>query len=274
MKQTTLRAAAATCIALAPLHAGAVTFVLDFTSTQTLSTFTTTGFDSSGFSFGAATDAQIQNDILEAVREDFLDYPTSDIDPNSPLAPGKELDIDIVLGSGGVYTGTDPLYYFVGIGSTTSTTGLGVGFVGSYNNILQVGTTTAMTFTNNVANILNTQCNSLNGYDGLINSIVGTTSHEIGHNLSLLHPNVTATEPNPGESAYGILATGASPVNMPNSERCVDRAFSYDNFATLIDNVGTRDLPDTPAPVPLVGSGALLGSALLAFGAMRRRRQV
>ena len=83
----------------------------------------------------------------------------------------------------------------------------------------------------------------------MANAIGGTLSHEIAHGLGLDHPG--GIQSNPGDSAYGIMATGASPTSMPNSQRLLNRAFSDVNMQTLVNNVGLRSIP-VPEPSTLL----------------------
>lgn len=93
----------------------------------------------------------------------------------------------------------------------------------------------------------------------------GTISHELGHRLSLLdHPS--GAQANPGASAYSIMGTGASPTNMPNDQRILDRAFSYAEFDQLITAVGTQE---TSVPEPRVFW--MSGVGLLVLVGMRLR---
>ena len=81
----------------------------------------------------------------------------------------------------------------------------------------------------------------------MANAIGGTLSHEIAHGLGLDHPG--GIQSNPGDSAYGIMATGSTP--MPEAQRLLNRAFSDVNMQTLVNNVGLRSIP-VPEPSTLL----------------------
>jgi PEP-CTERM motif len=100
-----------------------------------------------------------------------------------------------------------------------------------------------------------------------INLLAGTLSHEIGHSLTLAHPNGMLA--NPGASSFSLMATGAAPSSMPNAERIKDRDFAYSEFASLIQNVGLRDVV---SPVPEPETYAMMLAGLLCVIGLARTR--
>ncbi len=258
----------------------ALTFVLDFSSTGTAETIfnsdsnvTTDAFDPSAFgsSFNFNT---ITNAVLTGVRNDFKAFPTIGTDTSSTLADGKELDIDFEIGSVGTApSNLDTSYYFVKVGErdTTDPVTAAAGFLGhacydcvgratSTRPPINPGTLVGSVLTDIIATIMHDPTDLTE----IANLLIGTISHEIGHTLSLNHSTMV---PNPGESNFSLLGTGAT--GMPNSERLVDRAFSYTDFATLIATVGTRDV----TAVPLPASVYLFGFSMALLGFMQRRKR-
>ncbi len=43
---------------------------------------------------------------------------------------------------------------------------------------------------------------------------------------------------------------GSGATAMPIGQRVLEREFTYDNFGTLLDSVGVRDVASAPVPVP------------------------
>lgn len=243
--------------------AAALTFGLQFVTGPTLDTFSvgTTAADYSGFGFSGMSTAQIQQSILDAVIADYLAYPTVGENPLSPLQNGLGLNIDFILTTNTLAPlNADPEYFFVAIGNGTT----GESFLGQacYACVRTAagggasagaGTLIGSILVDNIASLAGLATTNAQR----IQLLAGTIAHEIGHALSLVHPN--GMQANPGASPYDLMATGAEPTNMPNSERVKDRAFSYTQFDQLIGAVGTRDfaVPE-PAGMWLSGMGVLL----------------
>ncbi len=253
--------------------APAATILLNFVSAPTkdiLGTGTTAA-DFAPFAFTTLTDPQIREASLAAVRADYLSFPNSAADALSPLPRGMELNLNFELRTATTPPADppanhDPEYYSVAIGTGTT----GDGFLGySLGSAIRdrsgagpnSGTTTATIIgsilTNNIASLADLATTDAQR----INLLAGTIAHEIGHALSLEHPRGPA--PNPGQSPFSIMSTGAAPSNMPSQERTTDRAFSYAEFAQLIAAVGLRAVP-TPGTLALLSLGGVI--------ALRRRR--
>ncbi len=230
-------------------QAQALTIVLDFVTAPTTDIFgiTTSSANYSPFGFIGLSTVQIQQSVLFAITQDYLGYPTVGQDPLSPLPNGKQLNIDFLMSTGlGAPTNGDLEYYFMAVGDDTGSHPglLGQACLSCIRNAVGVGP-------NGAANHAIVGSILVDNIDDLAplastnvqrtNLLAGTTSHEAGHSLSLDH--APSTLPNPGESAYSLMATGGSPTNMPNSQRILDRDFAYSEFAQLIAAVGLRDAP-------------------------------
>ncbi len=252
-------------------QAQALTFVLDFVGVARTDIFGT-GTNPANFApygFGL-TLAQIQQATLAAIRTDYLGYPTVGTNALSPLPNGKELNINFELGTVGNAPGNGDLeYYYMAIGdNTTGGSFLGQACFGCVRNGGGGGPFTANSGI--VGSILTDNIATLAGLASTdaerINLLAGTVSHEIGHTLFLDHPN--GQQPNPGASLFDLMASGAAPSNMPNDQRILDRAFSYDDFGILIAAVGTRDVSAVPEPAVLW----LFGTGIVLLMGLRWRR--
>lgn len=290
--QSSLRAVAASGLGLALMcapvrDANALTMVLDFSSTATDVFGQRTGaFNATPYGFDTLlTLTEVTSAVLAAVEHHYLDYPTTSEDPLSPLPNSKILDINFVIGTYATGPGNgDSEWWTIKIGSGISgsaatnssiygqaclscarTAGGAPNYYG-----LAYGSLIGSIFTDHIDDIAYQAAND----NQLINLIAGTISHEIGHTLSLDHPGAQAA--NPGDSAWGLMGSGAT--SMPNSQRFLQREFTYTNFGLLMTSVGLDDVvvPADPVTVPepnilhLLGLGLL---ALLAAGGKGGRRQ-
>ena len=237
----------------------ASTIILDFTSNTSTNIFgvSTNAFDSAAFGFTSLSQGQAINSIFDTVIDDFFGY----VYPSLP--PGKELDLDFEIGTvgNGPRNGDNEYSYFtLGNDYQDKTGSLGHACLScalSDNITYSTGAVVGSIFTDNLLNLAQLALTD----EDRINLIAGTTSHEIGHALSLPHPS--SAETNPGASSFGLMGTGASPTSMPNGERILDRAFSYSNFDKLIAAVGLRDIS---VVVPEPGSVILLLMGLILLG--------
>lgn len=265
-------------LGMAPIqNAQALTMVLDFFSDSTDIFGERTGaFDYSTYGFDTMNDTQVREALLNAVIDDFLGYPSNAANASSTLPAGQELDIDFMFGTVGLnYSAYDSEWWFFKIGSGISGTSYSANALGAacYECVrkangaanffsLPNGSLVGSIFTNTIDNLVNPGHSDTQ----LLNLIAGTISHEIGHTLSLEHPGSALA--NPGASAFDLMATGAAPTSMPNTERFKDRDFAYSNFNQLIGAVGLRDIPGS---VPEPGALGLLGLGFLALALARRR---
>jgi hypothetical protein len=249
----------------APKPAQALTVVLDFVSgattdafgvgtlPETFSTWGFTGLDLNG----------VRNAVLGAVVNDYLAYPTFGANPLSPLPNGKQLNINFVISNGQTPPSNgDSEWYYMAIGDANPNQGfLGQACLGCVRNSSGVstvanGTIFGSTLTDSIASLLSLATSDAQR----INLLAGTVAHEIGHGLTLVHPNSALA--NPGASTFSVMATGAAPTSMPNIERTKDRAFAYTEFASLIQSVGLRDV----SPVPETGTTLMLAMGLVMLG--------
>ena len=119
-----------------------LTLVMDFLDPGQASITDFTGavvtpFDPTNFGFTSGDFNLVTNSVLQAVRDRYLNIPTSDVDPNSPIPPGMALDIEFVIGETGVRpAGVNGEFYTALIGDTTNP--LVPGLLGISNGIGQL----------------------------------------------------------------------------------------------------------------------------------------
>ncbi len=276
MRLNFLKAAAAGAFIALSSPASALTFVLDFDTLGSTDIFgsTTNAFESAPFGFSGLNDTQIKQNVLQKVEDHFRQYPTVGLNPSSPLPVGQELDIDFVIGSiGNAPSNMDSEFFFLQIGTAVpANPGLfGQACLSCVRNAAGFGPNFGVSNGAVVGSVYTDAISSIAGLaadnDQLFNLIAGTASHEIGHSLSLEHAGAQA--PNPGESAWGVMGSGATA--MPSSQRVLDREFTYAKFEQLIGAVGLRDVQGAPNPVPLPAMGWALFAVVAGFGAYGRR---
>lgn len=273
-RSAALGAGMAAFLLLAALPAQALTVVLNFVNVATTDRNNVGTLPETFASWGFTTlDLNgIRSATLAAVQQDYLGFPTAATHALSPLPAGKELNINFTFSNGLTGPGNgDSEWYYMAIGDANPNQGfLGQACLGCVRNASGVstvanGTIFGSTLTDSLgsASLL-----ALATTDAQrINLLAGTVAHEIGHGLVLPHPNGQLA--NPGQSLWSVMATGASPSNMPGAERVKDRAFAYSEFAQLIQSVGLRDV--TPIPEP--ASALLLALGLFAVTWMVRARR-
>lgn len=257
-----------------PRDADALTISLDFVSGTTIDLFgvATTPADYSGFGYTGLTTTQIQAGILTAVTHDYLGFPSMGVDAASPLPVGRELNINFVMASSATAPSNgDTEYYHVAIGTKIGAHDfLGQACLSCVRDEFGNGPGFGVTNGRIVGSILVDNIAALAALATTdaqrINLLAGTISHEIGHLLSLPHPGTAL--PNPGQSIFSLMATGASPPAMPNNQRVLDRDFAYTEFDQLIGAVGLRDT--SPVPEPATLTLLALGSLLIALRTGRR----
>lgn len=201
-------------------------------------------FDVTNFGFAAAQYDIVTNAVLDTVRNYYRQIPTATQDVRSSIPDGMELDIDFVIGDNGVAPSNGATeYYVMNIGDTTagSTAAGGLALLGAIrdangngpNSVVNgddTGTVYADTLTTfgplSPANAFDIRAQSLSDAPAYAASALTSgnltftrralglvVSHEIGHNLSLVHVDdtgaVTPTGANP------IMGTPAPPFLLP-----------------------------------------------------------
>ncbi|MGB3555076.1 MAG: hypothetical protein WBA25_10595 [Jannaschia sp.] len=246
---------------------GALTIVVDFDGTKDLFGEGLTPFDPAPFGFETKAPTDLPARILDVARDHYLDFPDGAEDPLSPLPVGMELDIDLKLGRAETAPANgDTEYYAMTVGGGGNGA-YGMAYDGSIRpgTMLRDGDIFGTTFSSALAPIAAGATSDAER----TRLVAGTIAHELGHALFLFHPD--GPRANPGGSPFDLMATGAPPTFMPNSERFRDREFSYGDFGELIDAVGLREVQI--APVPLPAPLAMLGGALLVLVGVRRRQR-
>jgi len=224
--------------------ASKLTVVLDFKSPGEPTTVDIFGnqvgtLDVTAFGFPTSAFNTVANSVLAEVDRDYHGIPTKDKLSSSPIPACKELAIDFVIGN----IGTPPSngateYYYVQIGEDLSGVGaLGVAGLAVVRNAIGAGPNSGVSTGDVVGSIFS---DTIQGMGGLSPSnalssgnlvfttfaLAGTTSHEIGHTLSLTHmAKAGAVTPT---GAPPIMGTGA--IDMPNQDRIGDREFALSGF--------------------------------------------
>jgi hypothetical protein len=277
---------AAAAAGMAPQPAQALTIILDFTqvsitedtgAVEDRATLTTADFSDWGFT-GLDLNG-IKSAVLTSVNTAYLAYPTMAADTLSPLPSGQRLNLSFELGTvgDGPSNGDADFYYFgVGQGTNPAQDFLGQACYGCVRSPddsgvprAPVGSIVGVNLTNNLQGLTDLAATDTQR----INILAGTIAHEFGHSLFLDHPVAlpyTGSLTNPGtESLYSIMGTGADPTGMPDEERVKARAFSYAEFGTLMETVGTVPITAVPEPSALALLLAGLGTVVVAA---RRKR--
>ncbi len=251
-----------------PAHA--LTVLLDFVSGPTTDLFGVgtipESFASWGFTGMSLND--VREATLDAVMQDYLAYPSVGTNASSPLADGYQLNIRFEWSNGQTApTNGDTEWYFMAIGDAQPNEGfLGQACLGCVRNASGVssaanGSIVGSVLTDTISGLLSLATSN----EQRINLLAGTVTHEIGHTLNIRHPS--GQLPNPGESLWSVMATGASPSLMPSAERVKDRAFAYSEFGLLIQSVGV-----TPIPEPSTWLMLALGLAAVGWRARATQR--
>jgi hypothetical protein len=274
-KKGAMTAAVALSLGLATdRDAEALTVLLNFVSGPTtdrnnVSTLPET-FASWGFTGMSLTD--VRNATLAAVQNHYLGYPSFATNALSPLPAGYELNINFEWSNGQTApVNGDTEWYYMNIGDANPNQGfLGQACLGCVrnsagNSTVANGTMFGSSLTDTISGLLGLATSNAHR----INLLAGTVTHEIGHGLSLVHPSGQA--PNPGASLWSVMATGASPSLMPSTQRILQRDFSYVEFNTLINRIGTREV--MPIPEPSTYLMLALGLVALAWRTQAVRRQ-
>ena len=251
----------------------ALTIVLDFWEpgqgalVDPLFNFDIDPFDVTNYGFAATDFDLVTNAVLDTIRGHYHDIPTVGQNGLSPIPDGQALAIDFVIGDLGIAPSNGAAeYYTLVLGDTTANTGgvLGVAFGNSVrdangngpngNGIFNggLGEQFSQVYTNVISTLPGlTPANALTSgnLEFTRQAIAGTTSHEIGHGLSLLHLDANGAITPTG--AAPIMGTGA--IDLPLQQRILPREFAFSgtnaqaggatqtHVQQLVDAVGLRD---------------------------------
>ncbi|WP_166824326.1 Calx-beta domain-containing protein [Thalassoroseus pseudoceratinae] len=220
--------------------------------------------DLSSFGFTPADFDTIAQSVLAAVEFDYFGIPQG----TTPVPVGEDLVIDFLIGD----IGTAPIgvteYYYVQIGSGVSGPGfngpLGVAGGSVVRNATGVGPAFGIQTGDVVATVFTDIVSTIAGVQGDLvattNAIAGTTSHEIGHTVSLDHINRAGVVTPNGKPP--IMGTGA--IDLPDSDRIIDREFSLSgqnqeagnqsqfHIQQLVDALGTHLIDGTGGTPPVI----------------------
>lgn len=256
-------------------HASDVlTFVLDFKETgqgNTTDIFNNvvSTFDVTSYGFAANQLSTVANAVLAEVDEDYF----TELIGTVAGPTGQDLEVDFIIGDIGTAPPGVSEYYYVQIGTGVSgphsggTLGVAGGSVvrnssGTGPNFgIQTGDIVSSVFTDAIVTL-----SSLSPSDALTtgnlgfttNAIAGTTSHEIGHTLSLSHVNKAgSTQPT---GLPPIMGTGA--IDLPNQDRIGDREFSLSGIDGQSGNAARQHIQQLVDAVGLHNSGNRLGASI------------
>ncbi|MCC5451062.1 hypothetical protein LMJ53_04845 [Rheinheimera sp. UJ51] len=257
--------------AITSYSANALLIKVDFTSTSTdMWGNTTSAFDVTQAGFAASTFNSLTDAIMTAVRNDFYNSSLYGFISND-----KQLNIDFVKAAvTDDVSAIDPNHYTIQVGSRLSGphNGFGVACISCVSGpggIARFPTTInnifGSIFSNNIFSALTLAAGGTWDMNEAVNAIAGTLSHEIGHGLNQFHPS--GQQINPGESLWGLMATGASPSLMPNGERLKDRAFSNVNMQDLVNNLGLRSAAVSEPPAIIL----FFSACLIMFFQLRKK---
>ncbi len=252
----------------APHESDPLTIVLDFNESHQGNTSDVFGnqvstFDPTAYGFAAGDTATIADAVLDIINVDYFNELVGTV--AGPA--GQDLAIDFIIGDIGTAPTGITEYYFIQIGEYVS--GPHGGFFGvastnsvrnsggtGPNNGLAIGDVVGSVFTEAIqgmGSLTPSNALSIGNLTFTSNAIAGTTSHEIGHTVSLSHVNKAASVQPTGLPP--IMGTGA--IDLPNQDRIANREFSLSGFNAedsgapimhiqqLTDAIGLHDIPTT-----------------------------
>lgn len=263
-------------IASSPTSSNALTIILDFNDPIDLPAIDVIGntvenWNPVDYGHVEADREMIKSWILALVKSHYYDIVTTGVNGASPLADGFQLDVDFEIGSVGTApVNGDSEYYYVQIGDYVSGPGNGFGQArtsgirdsggsGPGFGLSQAGTVGSV-YPDHISGIIATDGPIPTGGNLLhtINLIGGTTSHEIGHGVSLSHLNaVGAVNPN---GLPTLMGTGA--IDLPNGDRFFYREFSLSGVDGENGNAPQNHIQQL---VNALGTRAITASAGLQF---------
>ena len=204
-----------------------------------------TTFDVQSFGFDQNDYDLVTESVLEEVRGHYYNIPTNDLFPESAIPVGMELAVEFYLGDQGTppENGSSEFYYMqIGTAVSGPCTDPGVLGCAGLNSIRsEVGTAgipgrvVGSVFSDRIQGIgglFPGDALSSGNVELTSNALGGTTSHEIGHAVSLNHlAKAGSVTPN---GFAPIMGTGA--IGLPNQDRIREREFAFSGTNPQINN--------------------------------------
>ena len=243
-----------------------LTFVLDFKesfqgTTSDIFGNNVTDFDVTSYGFAASDFDTVAEAVLAEVEEDYFDELVGTV--AGPA--GQDLEVDFIIGDIGTAPSGISEYYFIQIGTGISgphsggTLGVAGGSVvrnsgGNGPNFgIQIGDVVSSVFTDAIVTLGGlSPSNALTSGNlaATTFAISGTTSHEIGHTVSLSHINKSgSTQPTSGDLAattFAISGTTSHEIGHTVSLSHINKSGSTQptSGASPIMGTGAIDLPN------------------------------
>ena len=250
-----------------------LTFVVDFIDPEQSSTSDIFGnqvgpLDLGEYGFSPAQFSEVRAAIIAEANSDFTD----ELAGTEANLPENRLRINIIEGDIGTPPPGIDEFYFIQVGSAISgpqTGSLGVAGLSvarnpagqGPNSGIEIGDVVGSVFADNLQNLAGlTPFNALSSgnLEFTVNVITGTTSHEIGHTVSLSHANSNQSM-QPTQGAGPIMGTGA--IDLSNQARLSDREFSLAGMNEENGNAPIFHVDQLVGSLGLTGTGPVPNSA-------------
>lgn len=194
-------------------------------------------FDVTDYGFSAGQFDTVTAAVLDLVATHYHDIADADEFADSPLASGEQLAIEFEIGDIGTppANGSDD-YYYLQIGDGLSGPCMGALGCASTNSIRNqqgsagapAGSVVGSIFSDVIATLQVSPADALTSGNLALtaHAVGGTTSHEIGHAVSLAH--LDKAESVTPRNLPPLMGTGA--IDLPNQDRISLREFAYSGF--------------------------------------------